>query len=96
TTSSATGPLQLSGFPFLASGTIYQYLGQCPFTSGMKAGFYQGNIGVNVYANNSVVTIAALVTGVSTDIGTYLGNTVRMRIKLEIIMNAADFEGTFN
>ncbi|MFA1277850.1 glycosyl hydrolase family 28-related protein [Klebsiella quasipneumoniae] len=96
TTLSATGPLQLSGFPFLASGTIYQYLGQCQFTSGMKTGFYQGNIGVNVYANNSVVTIAALVTGVSTDIGTYLGNTVRMRIKLEIIMNAADFEGTFN
>ncbi|MEH3351072.1 phage tail fiber protein [Klebsiella variicola] len=96
TTASATGPLQLSGFPFLASGTIYQYLGQCQFTSGMKTGFYQGNIGVNVYANNSVVTIAAMVTGVSTDIGTYLGNTVRMRIKLEIIMNAADFEGTFN
>lgn len=96
TTPSATGPLQLSGFPFLGSGTIYQYLGQCQFTSGMKTGFYQGNIGVNVYANNSVVTIAALVTGVSTDIGTYLGNTVRMRIKLEVIMNAADFDGTFN
>ncbi|ULJ34485.1 right-handed parallel beta-helix repeat-containing protein [Klebsiella quasipneumoniae] len=96
TTSSAKGPLQLSGFPFLASGTIYQYLGQCQFTSGMKTGFYQGNIGVNVYVNNSVVTIAALVTGVATDIGTYLGDTVRMRIKVEVIMNAADFEGTFN
>ncbi|MDU2401739.1 MAG: glycosyl hydrolase family 28-related protein, partial [Klebsiella sp.] len=96
TTSSPTGPLQLSGFPFLGSGTIYQYLGQCLFTSGMTTGFYEGGVTIDVYANNSVVTLAAKLAGVTSDLGPRLGATVRMRVKVEVIMSAANFEGTFN